>query len=65
MPRKLITGERATLAILDVNGRLTLGVDVKFSDGEKATTDTTGRALFVAPLNPGTITAQIAAVVDT
>jgi hypothetical protein len=59
MPRKLITGERATLAVLDVNGRLTPGVEVKFSDGEKVTTDPTGRALFVAPLNPGTISAGI------
>jgi len=59
MPRKLITGERATLAVLDVNGRLTPGVNVKFSDGEKVTTDTTGRALFVAPLNPGTFYASI------
>ena len=59
MPRKLITGERATLAVLDINGRLTPGVEVKFSDGEKVTTDATGRALFVAPLNPGTITAGI------
>lgn len=60
MPRKLVTGERATLAVLDVNGRLTPGVDVKFSDGEKVTTDTTGRALFVAPLNPGAFSAAIA-----
>jgi hypothetical protein len=60
MPRKLITGERATLAVLDGSGRLTPGVDVKFSDGEKVTTDTTGRALFVAPLNPGTFSAGIA-----
>jgi len=60
MPRKLITGERATLAVLDGNGRLVPGVDVKFSDGEKVTTDTTGRALFVAPLNPGTFSAGIA-----
>lgn len=59
MPRKLITGERATLAVLDVNGRLTPGVSVKFSDGEKVTTDATGRALFVAPLNPGTYSAGI------
>lgn len=59
MPRKLITGERATLAVLDVNGRLTPGVSVRFSDGEKVTTDATGRALFVAPLNPGTFTAGI------
>jgi hypothetical protein len=60
MPRKLVTGERATLAVLDSNGRLTPGVDVQFSDGEKVTTDATGRALFVAPLNPGTISAVIA-----
>jgi hypothetical protein len=59
MPRKLVTGERATLAVLDGNGRLTPGVDVKFSDGEKVTTDATGRALFVAPLNPGTFSAGI------
>ena len=60
MPRKLVTGERATLAVLDGNGRLTPGVDVLFSDGEKVTTDATGRALFVAPLNPGTLSATIA-----
>jgi hypothetical protein len=59
VPRKLVTGERATLAVLDVNGRLTPGVNVAFSDGEKVTTDVTGRALFVAPLNPGTLYAGI------
>jgi hypothetical protein len=59
VPRKLVTGERATLAVLDVNGRLTPGVNVSFSDGEKVTTDVTGRALFVAPLNPGTLYAGI------
>jgi len=60
MPRKLVSGERATLAVLDGNGRLTPGVDVQFSDGEKVTTDATGRALFVAPLNNGTLSAAIA-----
>jgi len=59
LPRKLVIGERATLAVLDVNGRLTPGVSVVFSYGEKVTTDTTGRARFVAPLNPGTIYAGI------
>ena len=59
MPRKLVTGERATLAVLDLNGRLTPGVKVAFSDGESVTTDATGRALFVAPLNAGTIYAHI------
>jgi len=59
LPRRLVIGERATLAVLDVNGRLTPGVNVAFSYGEKVTTDTTGRARFVAPLNPGTISAGI------
>jgi len=59
LPRKIVTGERATLAVLDVNGRLTPSVTVVFSNGDKVTTDTTGRALFVAPLNPGVIFASI------
>jgi hypothetical protein len=59
LPRRIVSGERATLAVLDVNGRLTPGVGVKFSNGDRLTTDLTGRALFVAPLNPGVISAVI------
>ena len=59
LPRKIVSGERATLAVLDVAGRLTPGVTVVFSDGEKITTDPTGRALFVAPLNPGVLSGVI------
>ena len=59
LPHKLVTGEHATLAVLDLNGRLTPGVNIVFSDGETVTTDTTGRALFAAPLNAGTIYANI------
>jgi hypothetical protein len=59
LPRYIVSGERATLAVLDVNGRLTPGAAVKFSNGDRVTTDTTGRALFVAPLNPGVISAAI------
>jgi len=59
LPRKIVTGERSTLAVLDVNGRLTPGVTVVFSNGDKVTTDQTGRALFVGPLNPGVIFASI------
>src|SRR5260370_30949994 len=55
LPRKIVSGERATLAVLDVNGRLTPGVAVNFSNGDRFTTDAAGRALFVAPLNPGMI----------
>ena len=59
LPRRIVSGERATLAVLDVNGRLTPGVTVNFSNGDRLTTDATGRALFVAPLNPGVISASI------
>jgi hypothetical protein len=59
LPRRVVSGEHATLAVLDVNGRLTPGVSVVFSNGDHLTTDTTGRALFVAPLNLGTISASI------
>lgn len=59
LPHKLVSGERATLAVLDVAGRLTPGVTVLFSNGDKVTTDATGRALFVAPLILGKISATI------
>ena len=59
LPRKIVSGEHATLAVLDLAGRLTPGVQIEFSDGESVTTDVTGRALFVAPLNLGTIFAGI------
>jgi len=60
LPHTIVSGERATLAVLDGNGRLTPGVDVVFSNGDRLTTDKTGRALFVAPLDPGVIHASIA-----
>src|SRR5439155_16645042 len=59
LPRRIVSGERATLAVLDVNGRLTPRVTVNFSNGDRLTTDATGRALFVAPLNPGVIFGSI------
>jgi len=59
LPRRIVSGERATLAVLDLNGRLTPGVTVNFSNGDKLKTDATGRALFVAPLNAGVIFGSI------
>jgi hypothetical protein len=59
LPKKIVSGERATLAVLDSNGRLTPDVTVEFSNGDKFKTDATGRALFVAPLDPGVIFATI------
>src|SRR6266851_4398651 len=44
LPRRIVSGERATLAVLDVNGRLTPGVTVNFSNGDRLTTDATGGA---------------------
>ncbi len=59
MPRKIVSGEHATLAVLDVTGRLTPGVTVEFSNGDTLKTDATGRAMFVAPLNVEKIYAAI------
>src|SRR5260370_12279037 len=60
LPKRIVSGETATLAVLDVNGRLTPGVTVNFSNGDPLVTTVTGRALFVSPLNPGVIYATIA-----
>ena len=59
LPRRIVSGERATLAVLGVNGRLTPGAKITFSNGDHLKTDATGRALFVAPLNPGIIYGSI------
>lgn len=59
VPHTIVSGERATLAVLDSRGRLAPGVNVIFSNGDHFTTDVTGRALFVAPLNGGVIVASI------
>jgi hypothetical protein len=59
LPRTIVSGDRATLAVLDVNGRLTPGAAVSFSNGDRLTADATGRALFVAPLTPGVIFGSI------
>jgi hypothetical protein len=60
LPRTILSGDRATLAVLDGSGRLASGAVVNFSNGDRLTTDATGRALFVAPLNPGVILGSIA-----
>ena len=59
VPRKMVSGDRTTLAVLDVNGRLTPGATIAFSNGDHVTTDSTGRGLFVAPLTPGVLFATI------
>jgi hypothetical protein len=59
LPRKMISGNRITLAVLDVNGRLTPGVTVAFSNGDRVITGSTGRGAFVAPLTTGVLYATI------
>jgi hypothetical protein len=60
LPRRMVSGDRSTLAVLDFEGRLTPGVTVQFSNGDRVKTDATGRALYVAPLTPGQLYASIA-----
>lgn len=59
LPLKIVAGAQATLAVLDRQGRLSPNVTVEFTGGQKVTTDVTGRALFKAPSQPGTLTARI------
>lgn len=58
VPRRLVAGAPATLAVLDVQGRLTPGVAVEFTGGARVTTDQTGRAIFTAPVAPGVVFVQ-------
>jgi hypothetical protein len=59
LPPKLIAGAQATLAVLDSQGRLLPNISVELSGGHKVTTDVTGRALFEASGQPGTMVAKI------
>lgn len=59
LPPKVIAGAPAMLAVLDSRGRLMPKVGVELSDGQKVTTDVTGRALFNAPSQPGPLVAKI------
>ncbi len=59
LPSSIVAGAQATLAVLDSQGRLLPGIVVELSGGQKVTTDVTGRALFKAPGQPGTMVAKI------
>jgi hypothetical protein len=59
LPPKLIVGAQATLAVIDSQGRLLPNIAVEFSGGQKVTTDVTGRALFEASDQTGTLVAKI------
>jgi len=59
LPPRVVAGAQATLAVLDIQGRLLPNVVVELTGGQKVTTDVTGRALFKAPDQPGTMVAKI------
>ncbi len=59
LPQQLIAGAPATLAVLDANGRLVPAVDLKLSGAHNVTTDSTGRATFLAPATPSIFSAEI------
>jgi len=59
LPPRLLTAQQATLAVLDTAGRLVPSAVVEFSGGERVTTDSTGRALFTAPSDPGILLARL------
>ncbi len=59
LPPKVVAGAQATLAVLDSLGRLLPNIEVDLPAGQKAVTDKTGRALFKAPAEPGTLVAKI------
>jgi hypothetical protein len=58
LPPKLVAGAPATLAVLDSQGRLLPNVTAELSGGRNAVTDATGRAIFKAPDQPGTLVAK-------
>ena len=59
LPRRVVAGAQATLAVLDSQGRLLPSVVVELSGGQKVTTDVTGRALFKAADQSGPMAAII------
>jgi hypothetical protein len=59
LPLKIIAGAPATLAVLDSAGHLLPNVVVELSNGQKVTTDATGRAQFAAPGQAGKFIAKL------
>lgn len=60
LPGELVAAERATLAVLDAEGRLVPGAEVEFSGGTRLSTDATGRLTFVVPAVPGILRVKLA-----
>ncbi len=58
LPRQVVAGRSAMLAVLDARGALLPGAEVEFRGGVKITTDATGRATFTAPAEAGVLAVQ-------
>ncbi len=59
LPLELVAGRPATLAVLAADGHVAPGVKVVLSSGEVLTTDESGRAHFLVPLETGMMLARI------
>jgi len=72
LPQQVVMAQQATLAVIDTAGRLLPGVSLQISrggtqagfagstpDSETVTTDSTGRALFMAPAITGQFVARV------
>ena len=59
LPIELIAGEPATLAVLTSDGHIAPAAKIVLSDGQVLTTDESGRAHFLVPLQTGPLFARI------
>ena len=59
LPPRVVAGQPATLAVLDISGRLVPGVPIDVGNGEVIRTDATGRAKFTVPPGSGPFLAKI------
>lgn len=59
LPPRLVAAQPATLAVLGPDGRLLPGAEVEFSGDVRLTTNSTGRATFRAPRQPGVLLVRL------
>ena len=59
LPQRVVAGESASLAVLDAAGRLVPGAAVYLTESTKLVTDATGRAVFVASAEGGSLAAHL------
>jgi len=59
LPLELVAGQPATLAVLTADGYIAPNTKVVLSNGQVVTTDESGRAHFLVPLDVGIMFAQI------